>query len=370
MYLPSMPAIAKDLHLTSDQIQSTLTLWFLGASSLQFVLGPVSDRYGRKNVIVLGGLLFVASSAVCAIANSLAVMLVARFIQGLAICSLVAAYAAIHELFSNKRAVKILALIGAVTILAPALGPLFGAMIVQFASWRYIFWVLAIMGAVGVGSLWAYMPDSINAPHPFDIKKIIRNYGHILRNKDFMLANICYCFLVTIFFLWMFESPFIIINIFNKSTLFYGIAQTLIFSCFFVGAVLTKWILENYKVVHIIRVFMLLTIASALMFVLCSWFYNSIYLAVICMMLISAATSMLFGLINRVAIDSSRQPMGMRTAVFSTTISLFGFITGVVLGVIDAKSLLAISLLSLGCVLFAAVLIYFTHLPDFSNESE
>src|SRR5689334_8078475 len=86
MYLPSMPAIAKDLHLTQDQTQNTLTLWFLGASSFQFLIGPISDRYGRKNIISLGGFLFIISTLVCALTSDLVAMYAARFVQGSTIC--------------------------------------------------------------------------------------------------------------------------------------------------------------------------------------------------------------------------------------------------------------------------------------------
>lgn len=370
MYLPSMPAIARDLHLTPDQIQSTLTLWFLGASTLQFALGPISDRYGRKNVLVIGGIIFVISSIGCALADNLQVMLLARFAQGLSVCSLVAAYAAVHELYSAKRAIKLLALIGAVTILAPAFGPLVGALIVQFTSWRYIFWLLASMGAIGFISLWAFMPESINERHPLKITTIARDYKKILTNKNFMLLNISYCLLVGIFFVWMFEAPFIIIELHNHTPLFYGISQSLIFGCFLIGAAITKWFLTRYSVLKLIQLSTIVTIFGTICLLYTSKMYGSIIVATASMMVVSVGSSMLFGPINRIAIESSTQPMGRRTAVFSTTISLFGALTGWILALINNRTLMTVSVLIIVCMALATFLLIFAKIPEFADEED
>jgi Bcr/CflA subfamily drug resistance transporter len=370
MYLPSMPAIAKDLALSASQIQSTLTYWFLGASSLQFVLGPISDRYGRKIVIVGGGILFVLSSAACAVAHNLPIMLLARFFQGISLCSLVAAYAAIHELYSTKQAIKYLALIGAVTILAPALGPLFGAMIVQFAGWRDIFWFLVMLGLVSVLSLIAYMPESNMHRHPLHWAIIFKDYKKIVTNRHFMIPNMAYCFLVAMYFIWIFESPFIMIEVFQTTPLYYGMAQTVIFGFYFIGAAVTKWLLDRYSVYRLIMVATWITIVGVVLFLLTSIFYNNIELAILCMIIISFGTSMLFGPINRIAIETSTQPMGRRTAVFSTSISLFGALTGWVLTLINDRNLLTISTMIILCMLVASLLIAITKIPDFKNEDE
>lgn len=363
MYLPSMPAIAKDLNFSQTQIQDTLTFWFLGASSMQLILGPISDRFGRKSVLIIGGILFVLSSILCAMSYSLPVMLTARSIQGTAICSLVAAYAAIHELYTTKQAIKLLALIGAITILAPALGPLFGALIVQFAHWRYIFWFLVLIGSVSVCSMIFYMPESNTQQHSLNIKHILRDYKKIILNIDFVIPCLAYCFLVAMYFIWIFESPFIMMEVFKTSPLDYGIAQAIIFGCYFIGAAATKWALEHFSVLKLVVMSTWLTIAGAVLFVLSSILINSIVIAIVCMVIISFGTSMLFGPINRIAMEACKQPMGRRTAVFSTNVSLFGALTGWGLALINSRTLSTISSLIIICMLIAASLIFKMKIP-------
>jgi DHA1 family multidrug/chloramphenicol efflux transport protein-like MFS transporter len=364
MYLPSMPAIARDLALTQEQTQSTLTLWFLGASALQFILGPLSDRYGRRPIIVIGALSFVLSSAACAMAYTLPLLLISRFIQGSAICSiLVAGYAAIHELFKTKEAIKILALMGAITILAPAFGPLVGALIVQFYSWRYIFWLLTAIGALSFISLFIYMPESNQNRHKLHIKTIARDYIKILSNKEFMLPCISYCILVGVFFLWMFEAPFLMMEIYGASTLYYGASQIFIFGCFFVGAELTNLLLNRYDLGKLVKIATATILLGTVIFAVTAKIYDSMFISIICLMLISTGSSMLFGPLNRLAIEACNQPMGRRTAVFSTMLSLFGALCGWILTLITVNTLSAISILIIVCVATATVTLLLTKVP-------
>lgn len=364
MYLPSMPAIAKDLLLTQEQTQSTLTMWFLGASALQFILGPLSDYYGRRPIITLGTISFMLSSAACAMSQTLPMLLLSRFIQGSAICSvLVAGYAAIHELFNTKDAIKILAFMGAVTILATAFGPLIGAIIVEFYSWRYIFWVLFAMGFVSCTLLFVYMPESLQHAHKLHVRTILADYIKILTNKDFMLPCLAYCLLVGILFLWMFEAPFLMIKIYGASNVYYGVSQIFIFGCFFIGAWLTKWMLNRYSLATLIKCGTLAVLIGAICFIITAKLYDNMLASIVCLMLISTGSSVLFGPLNRMSIEASGQPMGRRTAVSSTILSLFGALCGWVLTLVTVNTLAALAILILVVTILTVVVLFFTKVP-------
>lgn len=368
MYLPSMPAIAKDLSFSQEQIQYTLTFWFLGASSLQFILGPLSDSYGRRDITILNGVLYVVSSAACALADSLPLLLLARFIQGATICAIIAGYAAIHEMYSTKQAIKILAFTNAVSILAPAFGPLFGALLVQFANWRYIFWFLTILGVISTVLLFVVMPESNHNKHKLVLRVFMRDYINILLNKDFMLACVSYCLLVSVFFIWMFEAPFLLIEIYKKSNMFYGVAQTAIFSCFFLGAWLTKIILVRLSLKQLLYIGTIIAVCGTILLAVIAKVYDEVIRSVICMMLLSTGASMLFAPINRIAIEACTEPMGRRTAVISTVLSLFGALSGWILAVAQAHSLIKISLLITACIALASILLVQIKVPVLAED--
>lgn len=357
MYLPGMPVIQSDLLLNQNQTQATLTFWFIGASALQLILGPLSDRYGRKKILEISCLLFILSSAACAMAKSLEVFLIARFIQGTAICSLLAAYAAIHELYETKQAIKLLAIVSSVTILAPALGPLMGALIVQFADWRYIFWILSAMGTLSWLSLY-YMPESNAEKLKVNICEVINDYASIVKNKNFYLPSISYFLLIVIEFSWIFESPFIIIELFKESPIFYGVTQAVIFSFYFIGAIATKLTLDRFSVWHLIKTALWVTLFGTTMFLVTSILFNNLFLAIASMCLISVGSSMLFGPLYRVAIEACTEPMGRRTAIFSNGISLAGVATGLILTIMNSEGLLPLAILIICCALIITILIY------------
>src|SRR5690242_7770822 len=79
MYLPGLPALMEDFHISQLQAQNTLLYWFLGSASMQLLIGPLSDRYGRKIILLLGAVLFTATSFLCANTNQLIPFFVARF---------------------------------------------------------------------------------------------------------------------------------------------------------------------------------------------------------------------------------------------------------------------------------------------------
>ncbi len=362
MYLPSMPAIAHDLSFTQEQTQYTLTLWFLGSGSLQLLLGPISDRFGRRSLVVIGGIVYVISSVVCAVATTLPILLIARFIQGSTICAvLVAGGAAVHELFNTKMAIKIFAVINAVTILAPAFGPLVGAIIVQFASWRYIFWLLAIMGTFATISILLYMPESNLVKHRMHFKTIFKDYVKLFCNKEYMLPNIGYCLLISIFFLWMFEAPFLMIETYGFSNLYYGISQTFIFSCFFIGAKGTDWMLDRFTVRKLINTAIIITGAGAVLFAITAKLFDSMWFSIVCMMVISTGASMLFAPLNRIAIEASSVPMGRRLAISSSLVSLFGALAGWLVTLISIHALTSIAAMIVGCIALAVVVLLMTN---------
>ena len=183
-YLPALPSMMSDLGLTQALSQSTLSIWFLGSASVQLFVGPLSDRFGRRPVLLLGVLAFILASVVCAIVENFQILLLARFVQGCTVCTtIVGGYASIHESFNGKRAIQIVAIMGCITILAPALGPLFGAYLVHITGhWQWIFYFLAVwVGVVGC-FLFYQMPETLKKPIALDLLVNLKSYKTIVIN--------------------------------------------------------------------------------------------------------------------------------------------------------------------------------------------
>ncbi len=327
MYLPSLPSLIKDLGIDHERAKLTLLYWFLGAASMQLFMGPLSDRYGRKVVIVVSAFLYVLSSLFCAMTDNITLMLIARFIQGTAVCSVVVAgYAAIHELYDTTTAIKIISIMFSITILAPALGPLFGALIIQVASWRAIFYLLAFLGLINLFSLMIVMPETVKVATPIHFRSIFKDYFQISTRIAFLGFALPECLLMMAFICWIIESPFIIIEKYQQSTLVYGLIQLYIFVSFFVGGLITKRLVNKIQTIKIVFLGLGAAFIAALGLVLTTLYFanhENLFLIVAFMMLLAIGSAMIFGPLNRLAIEACTEPMGRRMAIFSSLISFF-----------------------------------------------
>ena len=126
MYLPSLPAIAGELRSTASEVQLTLSAFLIGFALGQLIYGPLSDRYGRKPVLLAGLAIYVAASAACAMATSVDLLIAARFVQAIGACGpMVIGRAIVRDFYSGARAGQELARMGSI-MGVPAVAPILG----------------------------------------------------------------------------------------------------------------------------------------------------------------------------------------------------------------------------------------------------
>jgi DHA1 family bicyclomycin/chloramphenicol resistance-like MFS transporter len=149
MYLPSLPAISAGFGAPAGAAQATLATFFAGLAIGQFFHGPASDRWGRRVPLFAGVALYVVASAGCALAPTLPLLCLARFLQALGGCAgPVIARAIVRDHFGHRQSARILSQLMLVMGVAPIMAPLVGGMLLTFGGWRAIFWVLAGFGTV------------------------------------------------------------------------------------------------------------------------------------------------------------------------------------------------------------------------------
>lgn len=218
MYLPAVPQMMIDLQLTMAEVQLTLTVWFAGLAAFPLILGVISDRFGRRPVLLIGGVIYILALVISALTSDFYVLLLARFIQGgMTASMMVAGYACIHELYEHKEAIRILALMSSISILAPALGPLFGSFVLYAASWRGIFWIIAIWSLLAIVLLTRFMPETHpkEQRHKINIHLLLQEYWHVITNTNYMLLMLVLGFIFTGFIVWITAGPLLIIKSFQ-----------------------------------------------------------------------------------------------------------------------------------------------------------
>jgi len=358
MYLPGLPAITHDFDITQEVAQYTLLYWFLGSASVQLIVGPLSDRFGRKIVLLTGGFLYTTSLFVCAFTQNIFLFLIARFIQGSTVCSVVVAgYAAIHEFYDDKAAMRIIALMGSITILAPAFGPLLGGIVIEAVNWRAIFHFLGILGIISIALLFKVMPETNTNKISLHLKSIMKDYFYIATRKSFLSFTLPYCLLFMSFICWIVESPFIIIETYQKTVIEYGVIQLFIFAAYLVGAQITRRLIHKFDPLIVIKIGMLIALLSAGLLIVPPFLKeNYLYFVVFSMMLMSLGSAIASAPLNRSAIDTCEEPMGMRVAIFSSYMSIFGVLATFLVTFFHGKSVEGLSqLIAIGIALSFAI---------------
>lgn len=235
-YLPAFGVIASDFRTDQGVVQLTVLCFVSSVAAGQIIYGPVSDAVGRKPPVYVGLCLFVLGSLGCAFAGSVEQLLAWRVVQGFgASAGMVLAIAIIRDLHTGVEAARLLSTAILALSVSPILAPLAGGAMIQFASWRMIFWALGLV-AIGVGVLLATsMPET----HPRERRtrpsflNILRSYGRLFRDRTFISAVCTGGFAQASLLAYVAGSSFLFIALyattpFTYSLIFAGNAATVI----------------------------------------------------------------------------------------------------------------------------------------------
>ena len=189
MYLPAFPAIERQFHAAPGGAQVTLATWILGLSVGQLALGALADRFGRRLPLLLGTAVYAAASAGCALAPSIAWLATWRFVAAVgASASMIVPRAVVRDVADGHAAAKLMAELILILGVAPILAPSLGGLVLQFAGWRDIFWIMTGYGASGLVLSFFFLPDTLSparrvALHP---GAMLRRYASILAEPAFL----------------------------------------------------------------------------------------------------------------------------------------------------------------------------------------
>jgi Bcr/CflA subfamily drug resistance transporter len=211
MYLPAFETIRHEFGTTQTLISLSLSIFLLGMALGQLVYGPLSDRIGRKKMLFVGMTIFVVSTVVISVSNSIELFLVARFGQALGACAgTVIWQAVVIDRYQGKASERVFATIMPLVALSPALAPLLGAGLEEFFGWRSIFIVLVV---IGLALSFATMRQEESAPLDKKQEKLTvqlaRDYKQIVKSKIFMGNMLIFAACSAAFFAYLTGSPFI-----------------------------------------------------------------------------------------------------------------------------------------------------------------
>src|SRR6266446_10357734 len=165
LYLPSLPGLLRHFDADIAEVQLTLSVFLVGLAVGQLVYGPLSDRFGRRPVLLAGLILYVVASAICALAPGVPTLIAARLLQATGACAgPVVCRAVVRDVHGREGAARILSYMGAAMALAPTLGPILGGFLELWFGWRAAFAVMTLYGAAGLVIVALALPETNLAP--------------------------------------------------------------------------------------------------------------------------------------------------------------------------------------------------------------
>jgi DHA1 family bicyclomycin/chloramphenicol resistance-like MFS transporter len=212
MYLPSLPEIARTLHAPILDVQLTISSYLFGFAVGQIFYGPISDRVGRKPVLLTALVLYGVASIGCALAQSIGGLIALRFVQALGGAGvIVLARAVVRDIYSGARASRELSLMGSITAFAPIIAPTIGGILQTAFGWRATFMLLVIFAGIAGTVATRLLPETLPRPAgaPFSFAKMLALYPSVLVHRGF-LANLG--ILTTTFvglFAWVSGAPIV-----------------------------------------------------------------------------------------------------------------------------------------------------------------
>jgi MFS transporter, DHA1 family, multidrug resistance protein len=241
MYVPSMPEIGRLLGADAAEVQLTLSSYLIGFAIGQIFYGPISDRYGRKPVLLIALAVFCGASAACSAAPTVEWLITTRILQALGGSgAIVLARAIVRDLYAAERAGRELSQMGAIMSIAPVLAPLLGSLVQVTFGWRANFLVVFGVGLIATAIVWLFLPETLHlrSSGEMSIRAILQEYRALLKNR----ALVVYAAIVSTsyagLFAWISGSPFVLQNLYGLSPLEFGAAFGLACIGSVIGAVI------------------------------------------------------------------------------------------------------------------------------------
>ncbi|MFI5661600.1 multidrug effflux MFS transporter [Streptomyces sp. NPDC051684] len=220
MYLPALPEVTDVLHTSAATAQLTLTACLTGMALGQLVVGPMSDKWGRRSPLIVSLLIYIVATAICAFAPNASLLIAFRLMQGLAgSAGIVIARAVVRDLYDGVAMARFFSSLMLISGIAPIVAPLIGGQVLRFTDWRGVFVVLTGIGIALTAVVWKFLPETL-APerrHGGGTLEALRTMRGLLADRVFLGYTLVGGFAFAALFAYVSASPFVIQEIYGAS---------------------------------------------------------------------------------------------------------------------------------------------------------
>jgi MFS transporter, DHA1 family, multidrug resistance protein len=246
IYLPSLPAMASDLHVSAAAVQLSLVLFMFSVGVSQFFIGSILDSFGRYKIGVASLAIFSLTSFVIALVPNIYVIYAMRIIQGITIALIVVGKRAYFvDLFSGEKLKSYISLFSIIWACAPIMAPFLGGYLQNSFGWKSNFYFLGVLSLAFAILELVYSGESLKHYQPFKLKSIVETYSGMLRTADFTLGLVIIGICFGIVIVYSLSSPFIIERVLGYSAITTGYSSLLSGFSLMTGGIIAKSLIKK-----------------------------------------------------------------------------------------------------------------------------
>jgi len=321
MYLPAMPMMMRAFDTDISHMHLTLSSYLAGFALFHLACGPLADRFGRKPLLSVGTVLFVAACIGCARAKSVEEILLFRFLQGIGACvGPTLARAVARDVFGPAGAARALSIIAMLMALAPAIAPTLGGVVLLVLPWPFVFYFLGAYGLLMIILIRVYLPESLPRAQSLHPAVILRNYGELLLDPFFLMVTVTSGLVYSGLMVYLASSSFVYIDMLGVAPQYFGVVFVSSVIGYMVGSALSARLSRHRDSERIMLDGVLLTVLATCLLLASSRTWPG---SVLAFMLPMTLYSMAMGLVLPHAMAIALRPFAH---IAGTASALLGFI--------------------------------------------
>lgn len=356
IYLPAMHDFAKYFSVDIKYSQYAVTAYVFGIVSLQWIIGPFSDSFGRKLPMYIFGAFTIVGCIGCYFATDIRLFYFFRVLQGIAggvVGS--AGLASIFDYYKGHKLTFALSITSNVFLAAPALGPALGAYLLLIMNWKELFLLVCFLLILALILVYFFMPETLPKEHRHDyqsVKHILKLFLAVAKDKLFLLYCIPNMITTICFVMWIANGPVMLMNNFHMSALEYGNVSIIPFIFMIIANFLTSSVVKKIGVRKLLFIMHILLIFSASLFLAVGYLFpNNIYLFISSLSIIFGVLGFLNSPRNQFAMSLSLKLKGTASSLYTILRTLTGVTTTIISANISSyMNIVPISIMGIACI--------------------
>ena len=253
MAMPAMLDVVRDFHGRPADVGLSLSLYIVGGSLLQVLLGPLAERHGERRVLLAGSVFFLLATLAVPLCATMTQFLAVRFLQGMGTCFVFIGYAVLHEALDDVAAVKATSLLANVGVFAPLAGPVVGSGVLAVAPWQAVFLLAAALAAIACAGLWRTAPRTPASRAEVPFGALAAGVGRLLRNRPFLTGIVVSGLALAPLTAWIGLSPAIVMGHLGRSRGVYVEYQVAVFAGFVASSLLVQRLADRMGMAELVR---------------------------------------------------------------------------------------------------------------------